>query len=396
MAAQVLATAGLSVTVHDHMPSVGRKLLLAGRSGLNMTHSEPMADLLARFGSAAQRLEPAITAFGPAELREWSAALGESTFVGSSGRVFPSSFRATPLLRAWLAHLRTLNVSFVLRDRWTGWVRLPDGAIDGTRCSFDGIDGATVVTGDVTVLALGGASWPRVGSNGGWVDLLRSAGIDVRTLRPANCGVHVAWRPDFVDRFAGVPLKNVAVTVAGIGVRGDAVVTTTGLEGGPVYAVSTAVRDGIDRDGVGQVVIDLQPDLSVDALARRLERRRAKESLTTCLRRTIGLSPVAIALLSEVTGRRVPDAPVELATLVKAVPVTVVGVAPLDRAISSSGGIALDEVNESFMLRRLPGTFVAGEMLNWDAPTGGYLLQASFSTAVAAANGALQWIAGPR
>ena len=394
MAAQVLATAGVQVSVHEHMPSVGRKLLLAGRSGLNMTHTEPIADMVARFGPAADRLEPAIRAFGPAQLRAWSAELGQPTFVGSSGRVFPSSFRAAPLLRAWLAHLRTMGVSFVLRDHWTGWALSPGGAPDSTRCTFQGIHGATVVAADITLLALGGASWPRVGSDGGWVDLLRLAGIDVRPLRPANCAVHVAWRAVFVDRFAGVPVKNIAVTVGSVRQRGDAMVTTRGLEGGPVYAVSSAVRDVVERDGVGQMSIDLQPDLTVDALVRRLAHRRSKESLTTWLRRTIGLSPVAIALLFEATGRRVSNEPTELAALVKHVPVVVIGVAPLDRAISSSGGIAMEGVTESFMLRRFPGTFVAGEMLNWDAPTGGYLLQASFSTAVAAANGALDWLAG--
>ncbi|MCU1358859.1 MAG: hypothetical protein JWN99_148 [Ilumatobacteraceae bacterium] len=394
MAAEVLARAGAEVTVHEHMPSVGRKLLLAGRGGLNITHSEPVQQLLTRYGVGSQRLEPALRAFGPAELRAWCAGQGEATFVGSSGRVFPASFRATPLLRAWLTNLRELGVQFVLRDRWLGWGTTADGTIDA-RTSLFSTSGqpARAVRSDVTVLALGGASWPRVGSDGGWVERVRSAGVDVRDLRPANCGVRVAWTATFVDRFAGTPLKNVSVRMGDVAVRGDATVTTDGLEGGPVYAHSSTVRDAIDLDGRCAITIDMHPDLTAQALAERLAQRRPKDSVATWLRRSIGLSPVAIALLREAAGGALPHDPAVMAMMVKAVRIDVRAVMPIGRAISSAGGIALTEVDEQFMLRPLPGTFVAGEMLDWDAPTGGYLLQASFSTAVDSANGAAAWLA---
>ena len=394
MAAEVLAAAGVAVTVYEHMPSVGRKLLLAGRSGLNITHSEPFDDLLARYGSGADHLAAALRAFGPPELRSWCASLGEPTFVGSTGLVFPASLRATPLLRAWLARLASAGVSIEVRSRWLGWATTPDGAVDPRRSLFGRADGSTVeVNSDVTVLALGGASWPRVGSDGGWVAEFRRAGVEVGELRAANCGIRVDWTGLFAERFARVPLKNIAVVVAGRSVRGDAMVTSTGIEGGPVYVHSTAIRDAIDRDGRCAVTVDLHPDLTVAALSDRLARRRPKDSLATSLRRTIGLTPVAVSLLREATGNRVPADPTELAALVKAVPMVIVETMPIERAISTAGGIAFAELDESFMLQRLPGTFVAGEMIDWEAPTGGYLLQASFSTAVAAAHGALAWLA---
>lgn len=294
MAAEVLVAAGLAVTVYEHMPSVGRKLLLAGRSGLNITHSEQFDDLLARYGQGAGRLAAALRAFGPQELRSWCASLGEPTFVGSTGLVFPASFRATPLLRAWLARLASAGVSIEVRSRWLGWATTLDGAVDPRRSRFGRADGSTVeVTSDVTVLALGGASWPRVGSDGGWVAEFRRAGVEVNELRAANCGIRVDWTGLFADRFAGLPLKNVAVAVAGRSVRGDGMVTRGGIEGGPVYAHSTAIRDAIDRDGRCAITVDLHPDLTVAALSDRLERRRPKDSLATSLRRTIGLAPVA-------------------------------------------------------------------------------------------------------
>ncbi len=394
MAAEVLADAGLAVTVYEHMPSVGRKLLLAGRSGLNITHNEPLDDLLARYGHGADHLATAIRTFGPQELRSWCASLGEPTFVGSTGQVFPASLRATPLLRAWLARLASAGVSIEARHRWLGWATTSDGAVDARRSLFGRADASTVeVTGDVTVLALGGASWPRVGSDGGWVAEFRRAGVEVSELRAANCGIRVDWTALFAERFAGVPLKNVAVAVADRSVRGDAMVTSGGVEGAPIYAHSAAIRDAIDRDGRCTVTVDLHPDVSNAGLRDRLERRRPKDSLATSLRRTIGLTPVAVSLLREATGNRVPVDPAELAVLVKAVPLVIEQTMSIERAISSAGGIAFAELDETFMLRRLPGTFVAGEMIDWEAPTGGYLLQASFSTAVAAAQGALAWLA---
>jgi hypothetical protein len=393
MCAEVLATAGLAVTVYEHMPSVGRKFLLAGRSGLNLTHSEPIERLLSRYGTGRDCLAASIDAFGPAELRSWCDSLGEPTFVGSTGQVFPASLRATPLLRAWLVRLASLNVRMRVRHRWLGWSEADDGVADPRRSLFSGPNGDDVeIASDVTVLALGGASWPRVGSDGTWVDTLRRAGVTVNELRPANCGMHVDWSQHFADRFAGIPLKNVAMDVAGVSVRGDAMVSRSGIEGGPVYTHAAALRDAIDRDGQCTMVIDLHPDIDVDQLFARLQRRRPKDSVTTFLRRTIGLTPVSISLLREVTGNRVPTDPAALAHLVKAVPLLIESTMPIERAISTAGGISLDEIEASFMLRRLPGVFVAGEMLDWEAPTGGYLLQASFSTAVAAARGAIAFL----
>jgi uncharacterized flavoprotein (TIGR03862 family) len=391
IAAEVLSAAGLSVTVYDHMRSVGRKFLLAGRGGLNLTHSEPFDQLLARYVGHADRLEPALRAFDPTALRAWCAELGEPTFVGTSGRIFPKSLRATPLLRAWLVRLVGSGVRFEVGHRWVGW-----DAQSGV-AKFTRPDGSVVMSeSDVTVFALGGGSWPRVGSDGGWVEVFRSAGVAVTDLRPSNCGVRVGWTTGFAERFGGVPLKNVAITVGDASSRGDAMVTTAGLEGGPIYAQSAAIRAALDRDGSCGTTVDLQPDLAVAAIRERLDRRRPKESLSTLLRRSVSLSPVAIGLLREATRNRLPSDSSALAVLVKAVPITVTATMPIDRAISSAGGISLDAVDDAFMLKHRPGTFVAGEMLDWEAPTGGYLLQASFSTGVAAAHGAIGWLSAPR
>jgi uncharacterized flavoprotein (TIGR03862 family) len=377
MAAERCATAGASVMVVEHRASVGRKLLLAGRSGLNLTHAEPLDALLDRYGSARSRLEPAIRRFGPDDLRAWCHGLGETTFVGSSGRVFPTSFRATPLLRAWLRRLEELGVEFRVHHRWLGWsgngVTIADRTGD-----------ATTLRPRATVLALGGASWPRVGSDGAWVPHVRQLGVDVVPFRPANCGFEVAWTDRFVEQFAGTPLKNIALSVGGVEARGDAVITRYGLEGGAVYAVAAPLRDLVEsRDGA-VLHVDLQPDLDVAAVTTRLSRVRSKDSRSTALRRALKAAPVAVGLLREVTGNHLPDDPSTLAALVKATPVTVTGAASIERAISSAGGVALHEVDDSFMLLRRPGVFVVGEMLDWEAPTGGYLLQGVFSTAVSA------------
>ena len=390
MAAEVLANGGVTVDLYEHMPSVGRKLLLAGRGGLNITHSEPTAALLERYGEATDRLAAAVQGFDAVALREWCRGLGEDTFIGSSGRVFPQSFRATPLLRAWLQRLAAQGVQIHTRHRWLGWGDDALGALDPHVLRVLGADGVVSnVSADVTVLALGGGSWPRVGSDGGWVTVLRRAGIRVPDLRPANCGVRIPWSPDFVQRFAGVPLKNVALISADEpAVRGDAMITATGLEGGPVYALGATIRRGLDA-GAATLLVDLQPDLTELQLLGRLAKRRPKDSLTTSLRRTLGLAPAAIALLREATANELPTAAAELAALVKHVPLHVESLMPIARAISTAGGVAFDDVDPTFMLRSVPSVFVVGEMLDWEAPTGGYLLQATFSTAVAAANGAL-------
>ena len=395
MAAEVLGAGGMQVDLYEHMPSVGRKLLLAGRSGLNLTNSEPIDEMVARFGPASV-LRNAVRQFPPTALREWAAGLGEPTYIGSSRRVFPTSFRATPLLRAWLARLTQQGVHIHVRHRWLGWGTDAAGRPDPTTHLFRTASGDVIERrSDIMVLALGGASWPRVGSDGGWVPHVRAAGVEVSTLRPANCGLFLEWSRVFSEQFAGVPVKNVRVSAGSSTARGDIMVTTRGLESGPIYMVSAEARDMVDRDGRCTVSIDLHPDLTLDVVEERLASRRPKDSTTTFLRRSLGLSPAAIALLREATGNHLPSGPTDLAALIKGVPLAVRSVAPIERAISTAGGVSFDEIDDRFMIRRLPGTFIAGEMLDWEAPTGGYLLQASFSTAVAAAHGALAWLAAP-
>jgi uncharacterized flavoprotein (TIGR03862 family) len=385
MASEMLARCGIAVTVYDRMPSAGRKLLLAGRGGLNLTHSEPLHRLLARYGSAEPRLRAAIRQFPPAKLRRWCEDLGQSTFIGTSGRVFPAAFKASPLLRAWLKRLAFMGVALRMRHGWLGW-----GA-DG-RLAFMSPDGPVRVRPDATVLALGGASWPRLGADGTWVDTLRRAGVAVAPLVPANCGFLAGWSEIFRDRHAGQPLKRVALSFRGLGVRGEVVITRSGLEGGAVYALSAPLRDAIAADGEALLHIDLRPELATEELAARLAAPRGKQSLSTFLRRSVKLSPAAIGLLRE-TAPLADTSPSVLAALIKAVPVRLVGTAGPERAISSGGGIRFDELDESFMLRKKPGVFVAGEMLDWEAPTGGYLLQATFSTGVTAGRGVAQWLA---
>ncbi|MBD8078356.1 NAD(P)/FAD-dependent oxidoreductase [Cellulosimicrobium arenosum] len=386
IAAEVLARACVAVTVYDRMPSVPRKFLLAGHGGMNITHSEDRVSFLPRYGSSADALAPMLDVFGPADLRAWCDGLGEPTFVGSSGRVFPRSFRANPLVRAWLARLGELGVRFEQRHRWTGW------ADDGGLRLTDEDAAEHTVAADVVVFALGGASWPQLGSDGGWVVPFADRGVAVAPLVPANVGLRVGWSEVFAERFAGTPLKNVGLTVrgaAGPTARGDVMVTSAGIEGGPVYATGAAVRDAL-AGGRCVVDFDLRPALSVDQLAGRLQRRRPKDSVSSWLRRAVGLDPVAIALLRE--AGPLPTEPGPMAALITSVPVRVSATMPIDRAISTAGGVAWSEVDETLMLRRLPGIFVAGEMLDWEAPTGGYLLQASFSTGVVAAHGALDWL----
>jgi uncharacterized flavoprotein (TIGR03862 family) len=389
MAAEVLAAGGAAVTVYDRMPSAGRKFLLAGRGGLNLTHSEDLDQLLGRYGAATARLRAAIEAFPPAALRAWSEALGQPTFVGSSGRVFPKAFKASPLLRAWLRRLGAAGVNLALRHRWVGWDARG-------RLLLDGPQGSVTVEADATVLALGGASWPRLGSDGDWVAPLARAGVAVAPLRPANCGFVVAWSDVFRDRFHGQPLKRIALSFGGQTVKGEATITQTGLEGGAVYALSGVLRAAIEASGEAVIHIALRPDLTVADLVRRLAAPRAKQSLSTFLRKTAKLSPVAIGLLHEATrsapGRLAAMDSGALAGLVNALPLRLTATAPLATAISTAGGIAFAELDPCFMLRRRPGVFVAGEMLDWEAATGGYLLQASFATGAAAGRGALQWL----
>lgn len=389
MAAEVLARGGARVTVYDAMPSAGRKFLMAGRGGLNLTHSEPLPDFLARYREAMPHLRDAIEAFSPDALRTWSEGLGEPTFVGSSGRVFPKTFKASPLLRAWLRRLDAAGVRFAFRHRWTGW------DAEG-RLSFRTPDGPQAVAADATVLALGGASWPRLGSDGGWVGILAAKGIAISKLRPANSGFLVAWSEVFRDRFEGQPLKGVTLTIGAHTVRGEAMITRSGIEGGAIYALSAELREAVFGLGQATLTIALRPDLDDAALTTRLSGTRGKQSLANFLRKAAQLSPVGIGLMQEAalaSGRTLSAfSPAELAHLINEVPVQLTGVAPIDRAISTAGGISFDELDDRFMLGKLPGVFAAGEMLDWEAPTGGYLLQASFATGAAAGRGVLRWL----
>ena len=364
MAAEAAAGAGAEVTIVDQRRSFGRTLLLAGRSGLNLTHAEPLEVFLGRYGDGRAMLEPAIRAFPPDAVRAWADELGANTFVGSSGRVFPAAMRATGLLRAWTARLAGLGVAMRTGETWADFT--DDGA---------------------TVLALGGASWPSVGGDGSWFAHVETAGIPVVPFVASNAGVLVAWSAPLLERFEGVPIKNAALTAGVRTVRGEPTITATGLEGGPIYALGPELRSGHGLE------IDLQPDLDADALAARLvDRRRPKDSVSTWLRKG-GLSPVDVALLRDTTGNRLPTEATAVADLAKAVPIPVEGLAPIDRAISTAGGIALDAIDDTGMLLDRPGTWVAGEMVAWDAPTGGYLIQACLSTGHRAGVAAARWAA---
>ncbi|MDP1807885.1 MAG: TIGR03862 family flavoprotein, partial [Acidimicrobiales bacterium] len=333
-------------------------------------------------------LAEAIRRFDPEALRGWAEGLGEATFIGTSGRVFPEAFRTTSLLRAWLRRLDDLGVARRTRHTWTGWTETGDLSF------IDAAGEVVAVSADATVLALGGASWPRTGSDGAWVGPLTADGVSVTPLRPANCGFVVGWSDVFAERFAGSPIKDVAITHGDARARGDAMVTADGLEGGPVYALARGLRQAIDDGDQPVVHLRLFPDANLGDIEARLARRRPKDSVATGLDRA-GLSPVAVGLLREVTGNRMPADHDRLAALLRAVPVRLRAPRPIARAISTAGGVALDAVDEHQMLRARPGTFVAGEMLDWEAPTGGYLLQATFSTGVAAAEGVRAWLAWP-
>jgi uncharacterized flavoprotein (TIGR03862 family) len=386
MAAEVLSAGGAAIAVYEKMPTFGRKFLMAGRGGLNLTHSEPFEAFVARYGGAAGRLRPMLEAFPPSALVEWAEAFGQQTFVGSSGRVFPKAMKASPLLRAWLGRLSAQGVALHPGHEWLGWaddgalaLRRPDSTIETVRA-------------DAVVLALGGASWPRLGSNGAWADILAQRGVSIVPFRPANGGFLVNWSEPFRVRFAGSPLKTVALTFDGHTVRGEATITARGLEGGAVYALGARLRDAMDLDGGAVLVIDIRPDLTEQALTDRLAKPRGGGSLSNHLRKA-GLTPLAVNLLREVHGLDLPGDPAALARLIKAVPIRLTGAAPMERAISTAGGVSFEAVDAALTLKALPGVFVAGEMLDWEAPTGGYLLQACFATGAAAARGALAWLA---
>ena len=393
MAAERLLSVGIAVELFDQMPSVGRKFLMAGRGGLNLTHSEGLSAFLDRYGTGSAHLTSPITAYPPDALRAWADGLGQQTFVGSSGRVFPKPLKASPLLRGWLVRLGRAGLKLHLRHRWTGW----DEAGSLTFDSGGDVAEKPSVTArpDVTILALGGASWPRLGSDGAWAHTLAQAGVAIAPLGPSNVGAAISWSAIFRERFEGEPIKRLSVACAGQTQTGEAVVTRTGLEGGAIYALNSAIRDELAANGHADITVDVRPSFTVEELRSKLAMPRNKQSTSTFLRKAAGLAPVAIALTREGAGGTLPVDPLALAALIKAIPLRVTGLGGLARAISTAGGVRFDALDEHLMLVARPGVFVAGEMLDWEAPTGGYLLQATFATAVAAAGGAMKWLERP-
>ena len=382
IAAETLARAGHPVTVYDQMPSVGRKFLMAGIGGLNLTHSEDLAQFLARY-RGDQTIHDAVKLFPPQALRAWCEDLGQETFVGSSGRVFPKSFKASTLLRAWLHRLESQGVAFRTRYRWSGW--------QANSLIFNTPEERVSVQADAVILALGGASWPRLGSDGQWNTTLRDEGVNLAPFRPSNCGFVTGWRDHVGSRFAGQPIKSVLFSFSGEQVSGEAVITDDGIEGGAIYALSAPLRDEIERVGQAVLKIDFRPNATAQELTEKLKQKRARDTTANSLRK-LGLSPAAIAILRE-GAHPLPSDEAELANLVKAAPVKLTGIRSIERAISTAGGVAADSVDESGMLNARPGVFIAGEMLDWEAPTGGYLLQACFATGKRAGLGALDWLA---
>ncbi len=384
IAAEVLAMIGHRVTIYERMPSPARKFLLAGRGGLNLTHSEPLDVFLSRYGQGADAIRKMVTAFPPAALIGWAEGLGQETFTGSSGRVFPKPMKASPLLRAWLKRLEGLGVQLMTRHTFIGFA--PEGGI----LMENPLGQRITLKPDATLLALGGASWPKLGSDGRWQTPLIEAGVAVAPLSAANAAVLVAWSEIFIKKFEGHPLKRIAVSVGGSRVRGEAVITRIGLEGGAVYALSRAIRQQL-TSGTCEIAIDLTPDISEAELATRLGAGKQKDTLSNLVRKAAGLSPAAVGLLREQDQTLSRD-PGDLARRIKSLRLAIIGIAGLERAISSAGGVKLDELDGHNMLKSRPGVFVAGEMLDWEAPTGGYLLQACFASGVLAGRGIAHWL----
>ncbi len=383
-AAEVLSASGHAVSVYDAMPTFARKFLLAGKSGLNVTHSEDYERFATRFGNANPRLRAALDAFTPADIRAWAAGLGTETFIGSSGRVFPEVMKASPLLRAWLARLEANGVSFFTRHRWIGFTE------DGH--NFETPDGHKTISCDATLLALGGASYPRLGSDAGWVSLLSERGVAIAPFQPANCGFDVAWSEIFCDRFAGEPLKSVTATSRAGTFPGEFVISKHGIEGSLIYAHSAALRDDLLSHGEARLTMDLAPGRTADRLSRDLTRQDAKMSFSNRLRKGAGLDGVKAALLRELLPETDRNDAQKLAAAIKSLAIPLLRPRPIAEAISSAGGIAFSEIDETYMLKHLPGIFAAGEMLDWEAPTGGYLLTACFATGRAAAKGIEAWL----
>jgi len=394
MAAEVLIQAGVQVDLFEAKPSVGRKLLVAGKGGLNLTHSEPREFFLSRYGTRRPQIEPMLDSFGPDALREWARSLGVDTFIGSSGRVFPIGLKTAPLLHAWIKRLRTGGVTFHMRHRWTGW----DAA--GRLC-FSTPQGERSLTPDAVILALGGGSWPGLGSDGSWVPLLAARSVDIAPLKPANCGFDVGWTEHFRTRFAGQPVKPVVLSFTNtkgnaFRQQGEFIVTETGFEGSLIYAASALLREEIAATGIAIIHLDLTPNFALALLTEKLSHPRGSRSVSSHLQRQTGIKGVKAGLLREVLPAEIFANPARLAAAIKALPLMLTAPRPLEEAISTAGGVRFEALDERLMLRTLPGVFCAGEMLDWEAPTGGYLLTACFATGRATGKGVLDWLAGQK
>ncbi|ATG22033.1 aminoacetone oxidase family FAD-binding enzyme [Ralstonia pickettii] len=399
MAAEVLSCQGVRVDVFDAMPSAGRKFLLAGIGGMNITHSEPLDAFVGRYRARRDVLAPLIQRLSPDALRAWIHGLGIDTFVGTSGRVFPTEMKAAPLLRAWLHRLREAGVKLHMRHRWTGWAE-PSQHAHVLR--FDTPDGERLVPADAVVLATGGGSWPRLGSDGAWVPLLQARGVHVLPLQPANCGFDADWSPFFQERFAGQPVKSVAIGLpsgddAAMQFRqGEFVVTQTGIEGSLVYALSAPIREVLSAHGEATIWLDLAPGWNAQRVLDAVKHPRGSRSMSSHLQSKLNITGVKLGLLRECLPKEAFADLAQLANAIKALPLRLTRARPIDEAISSAGGVAFEALNASLMIERLPGVFCVGEMLDWEAPTGGYLLTACFATGAAAGQGVLDYLATPR
>ena len=396
MAAEVISARNVKVDVYDSMPSLGRKFLMAGKSGLNITHSEPFEQFVSRYGKRREQIEPLLKTFGPDELRQWVHGLDMETFVGTSGRVFPVGMKASPLLRAWLKRLNASGVTFHLRHKWTGF--LPDqrsSPVDKS-LQFETPDGDVIIKADAVVLALGGGSWRRLGSDGAWVPWLRQAGAEVEALRPSNCGFDVAWSPHFREKFDGYPIKSAILSFGAFHQQGEFIVTKEGVEGSLIYAASALIRDEIDAKGKAVIELDMTPDRSLEWLVEKLSKPRGSRTMSSHLEKTVGVKGVKAGLLREFVSKEDFSNVERLAHAIKHLQIPLVATRPLDEAISSAGGVTFESLDEHLMLRSTPGVFCAGEMLDWEAPTGGYLITACMASGYTAGNGALRWLGSMR
>lgn len=390
MAAETLSLAGIHVDLFDAMPTVGRKFLMAGKGGMNITHAEPTAAFVSRYGSRSGQVGAWLKSFDPTALREWIHALGFDTFIGSSGRVFPTDMKAAPLLRAWLHRLREAGVNFHMRHRWIGWN-------ENKQLRFSTTQGEIIAHADATILALGGGSWARLGSDGKWVSLLEQRGISVAPLKPANCGFDTVWSPYFRDRFAGLPLKTVTLSYTDTSgmhhqKHGELLITASGIEGSLIYALSAGLRDNIDATGEAIIYLDLLPNKDILHIISEIARPRGSRSMSSHLQSRLNLKGVKASLLRELVSKQDFSDPNLLGAAIKKLPLKLIATRPLDEAISSAGGLMFEALDEDLMVRSFPGLFCAGEMLDWEAPTGGYLLTACFASGQIAGKGVLEWL----